>query len=183
MTPPFPDRKYSVIYADPPWSYRDKREPHGGTSRHFATMTREDLLALPVWSIAAENCLLFMWATFPNLQQALATMTVWGFKYKTLGFSWTKMTKDGLTPAFGIGYYPRSNCEVCLLGVKGKPFKVSNSVSSAVISPRGKHSAKPPEVRDRIVAFAGDVPRIELFARERVEGWDAWGDEVPKGGV
>jgi N6-adenosine-specific RNA methylase IME4 len=178
----FPNKKYNVIYADPPWSYRDKRDKHprmcGGASAHYPTMSMEEIKALPIKRITADNALLFMWATFPNLREALDTMAAWGFEYKTLGFSWIKTNKENGKPFFGIGWYTKSNCEVCLIGVKGKPFKASNSVSSVVIAPREEHSKKPAIVRDMIVEFAGDVPRIELFARQTAEGWDCWGNEV-----
>lgn len=180
----FPDRKYSVIYADPPWSYQDKREKSstgricGGASTYYPTMSLDEIKSLPVQSLADDNCLLFMWVTFPNLQEGLDTIAAWGFKYKTLGFSWLKTNKKAGTPFFGIGSYTRSNCEVCLIGIKGKPKMASRAVSSALLAPVGRHSAKPPEVRERIVKLMGEVPRIELFARESTEGWDCWGNEV-----
>lgn len=176
------NKKYSVIYADPAWSYRDKREKHprlcGGASVHYETMSQGDLKSLPVSDLADENCMLFMWATFPNLQEALDVMAAWGFKYKTLGFSWIKTNKKNGKPFFGIGYYTKSNCEVCLIGVKGKPIKQSDYVSSVVIAPREEHSKKPDIVRDRIVELCGNVPRVELFARQRTEGWDAIGFDI-----
>ena len=177
----FPDKKYSVIYADPLWHYNDKRDKHprlcGGARVHYPVMKTADICALPVKAIADDNALLFMWATFPNLPESLKVMEAWGFKYKTLGFSWIKTNKNG-SPFFGIGWYTKSNCEVCLIGVRGRPKKASNSVSSIVLAPKGKHSAKPAIVRDKIVEFAGDVPRIELFARQEVSGWDSWGNEL-----
>jgi len=141
-------------------------------------MDIKDIKSLPISDIADDDCLLFMWVTFPLLQEGLDTIAAWGFKYKTLGFSWIKMTKDNSRPQWGMGWYTKSNCEVCLIGVKGKPFKASNSVSSAFLSPRGRHSEKPFEIRDKIVEFAGDVPRIELFARKTADGWDSWGNEI-----
>jgi site-specific DNA-methyltransferase (adenine-specific) len=177
-----PDKKYNIIYADPPWSYRDKRDKHtrlcGGASVHYKTMDIGDIKRLPIAHIADENCMLFLWATFPNLSEALEVIKAWGFKYKTLGFSWIKTNPKNGKPFFGIGYYTKSNCEVCLIGVKGKPIKKSNSISSVIISPREKHSKKPDVVRDKIVELCGDVPRIELFARERKDGWDAFGNEI-----
>ena len=176
------DKKYNIIYADPPWSYKDKRDKHprisGGATSHYKTMSIEDLKNLPVKDLADDNCYMFMWATFPNLQEALDLMKSWGFKYKTLGFSWIKTNKINGKAFFGIGYYMKSNCEVCLMGLKGKPFKVSNSISSVLIEPREKHSKKPDIARDNIVKFCGDVPRIELFAREKAKGWDSWGNEI-----
>lgn len=176
------DKKYNVIYADPPWSYKDKRNTHprlcGGALSHYETMNIEDIKNLPIPDITDENAILFLWVTFPNLQEGLDVIKAWGFKYKTLGFSWVKTNRNNGKPFFGIGYYTKSNCECCLIGIKGKPPKASNSVSSVVISPREEHSKKPDEVRDRIVEFTGDVPRIELFARQYADGWDCWGNEV-----
>ena len=173
---------YSIIYADPPWTYKDKRATHprmsGGASSHYSTLETPQIEDLPVRAITAKNCMLFLWATFPNLIEALRVVDAWGFTYKTLGFSWIKTNKKNGKPFFGIGYYTKSNCEVCLLGVKGNPIKASDSVSSVVIEPRREHSRKPDIVRDRIVELVGDVPRIELFAREKSSGWDAWGDEL-----
>ena len=175
-------KKYNIIYADPPWSYKDKRDKHprmcGGAISHYNTMSIEQIKSLPIKELAADNCMLFLWVTFPNLQEGLDVIKAWGFKYKTLGFSWIKTNKNNGKPFFGIGYYTKSNCEVCLIGVKGKPIKVSNSVSSVIISPRQEHSKKPDQIRDKIVELCGDVPRIELFARQKTEGWDVWGNEV-----
>lgn len=180
----FPDKKYKVILADPPWSYKDKREKSstgricGGASTYYPTMPLEDIKNLPVQDLAEDDCILFIWATFPCLPEALSVIEAWGFKYKTLGFSWLKTNPKAGTPFFGIGSYTRSNCEVCLIGIKGKPKIDSRAVSSALLAPVARHSAKPPEVRERIVKLMGDVPRIELFARESTDGWDAWGNEV-----
>ena len=175
-------KKYNIIYADPPWSYKDKRDKHprmcGGAISHYNTMSIEQIKSLPIKDLAADNCMLFLWVTFPNLQEGLGVIKAWGFTYKTLGFSWIKTNKNNGKPFFGIGYYTKSNCEVCLIGVKGKPIKVSNSVSSVIISPRQEHSKKPDQIRDKIVELCGDVPRIELFARQKTEGWDVWGNEV-----
>lgn len=181
---PFPNKKYKIIYADPPWAYRDKRDKHprlsGGASVHYNTMEQVDIKNLPIHNIRDENCILFMWATFPNLQEALDVIKAWGFTYKTLGFSWIKTNKNDGKPFFGIGYYTKSNCEVCLLAVKGKVEIKSNYVSSVLMEPRGEHSKKPDIARTKIVELMGDIPRIELFARQSAEGWDSWGNEVHK---
>lgn len=140
-------------------------------------MKNEDIYNLPIENIADDNCILFLWATFPNLQEALNTIKAWGFEYKTCGFNWIKKNKNG-TNFFGIGWYTKSNSEVCLIGTKGKAPKASNKVSQIVESVRKKHSKKPDIVRDKIVEFSGDLPRIELFARNKVDGWDCWGNEV-----
>lgn len=177
-----PKRRYICILADPPWSYRDKRDGNdrnaGSASNQYDTMNVKDIAALPVDELAESDAILFMWATFPNLPEALAVMAEWGFTYKTLGFSWIKTNRKSGTPFFGIGAYTKSNCEVCLIGVRGKPlqYKVSNAVSSVLISPIGAHSRKPDEARQRIVSLMGDVPRIELFSRGGHTGWDCWGN-------
>ena len=171
-------KKYQIIYADPPWAYRNMGSIQATANEHYPTMTNKDICNLPVGRLAEDNSILFLWATFPKIQEALDVITAWEFEYKTIGFNWVKTNSKSGTPFFGVGWYTKSNSEVCLIGVKGKAPKKSNSVSSIIISPRGKHSEKPKEVRDKIVEFCGDVPRIELFAREKTKGWDVWGNEV-----
>ena len=181
----FPDKKYNIIYADPAWNYNNKvfrkdriNKYAGSADYHYKTMSIDDIKKLPVKNISADNCILFMWATFPNLPEALEVIKSWGFTYKTLGFSWLKTNKINGNLFFGIGHYTKSNCEVCLIGIKGRPPIIDNSVSSAILSNREQHSKKPDIVRERIVKLCGDIQRIELFAREKVEGWDSWGLEV-----
>ena len=173
----FPKKKYAVIYADPPWSYRNKGT-RAAADRHYSTMSIEAIKALPVADIAAEDCVLFLWATFPMIQEALDTIKAWGFQYKTLAFCLAKRNRSGNGWFWGLGNWTRSNAEICLLAVKGHPQRASAAVHSLIDAPVGRHSAKPPEARERIVELMGDVSRIELFARERADGWDAWGDEV-----
>lgn len=173
----FPAKKYQIIYADPPWSYRNKGT-RAAAEKHYSTMSIEDIKALPVADIAADNCVLFLWTTFPMLREALETIEAWGFEYKTLAFCWAKRNKSGKGWFWGLGNWTRSNPEICLLAIKGHPQRVSAAVHSLLDCPVGKHSAKPAEARERIVELMGDIPRIELFARERVPGWDCWGDEV-----
>lgn len=177
----FPNKKYQVIYADPPWSYRDKcAAGNRGAGFKYETQDIDWIKSLPVVDIADDNCVLFLWATMPLLQEALDTIAAWGFKYKTVGFTWVKKNKIKDSWFWGMGNYTRSNSEVCLLAVKGKnpPKRISNSVHSVVDARIEAHSKKPDEVRDRIVRLMGDVPRIELFARNHTEGWDVWGNEV-----
>jgi len=172
-------KKYQIIYADPPWSFSawsDKAMRH--VSKQYKTMTPEDIYSLDVASLADDTCTLFLWVTFPNLIIGLETIKRWGFTYKTIGFNWIKLNKSGIGKFLGMGYYSRSNSELCLLATKGKPKRVNANVFSIVEEPLTKHSAKPDEVRRRIVKLMGDIPRIELFARERKEGWDAFGNEV-----
>lgn len=183
------DKKYNVIYADPPWSYTDKRESSGpkgnsagSAAQHYQTMSLTDIRALPVAEIAADPCLLFMWATWPLLPQWLPVMEAWGFQYKTLGFDWVKQYPKSGKICMGAGAYTRSNSEVCLIGVRGKGASLilDHSVRNVQMAPRAKHSVKPQLFRDLIVQLVGDVPRMELFARNRTEGWDVWGNETDK---
>ena len=171
-------KKYNIIYADPPWAYRNMGNIQATAQAQYNTMNNEDICNLPVQKICEDNCILFLWATFPKIQEALDVIKAWGFEYKTIGFNWVKTNPINGKPFFGVGWYTKSNAEICLIGVKGKSPKVSNSVSSVIIEPRGKHSKKPDSVRDKIVEFCGDIPRIELFARNKKEGWDSWGNEV-----
>lgn len=172
-------KKYKIIYADPAWSYSDKRKgPLGGAENHYKSMRIDDIKNLPVASISDKNCILFLWVTFPMLQEGLDVIKAWGFEYKTLGFSWIKLNKNSGTPFFGIGHYTKSNCEVCLIGVRGRPVIKDNTVSSVILETRSEHSKKPVSTREKIVRLLGNVNRVELFARDKVAGWDVWGDEV-----
>ena len=173
------DKKYDIIYADPPWAYRNMGNIQATANSHYSTMKQEDIEALPIGQLAKSNSILFMWATFPKMQEALNTIKAWGFEYKTVGFTWIKKNKNG-SNFFGVGWYTKSNAEVCLIGVKGKPPKVSNKVSQIIESVREEHSKKPDIVRDKIIEFCGDLSRIELFARQYAEGWDCWGNEAPE---
>jgi len=182
---PLPDRKYSVIYADPPWEYRQsggKNGSRGMAKAHYSTMPTEDICKLPVREIAGGGAVLFLWATYPNIGEALKVMEAWGFRYVTAAFVWVKTYAKSGKPFWGMGAYTRANTEVCLLGVapgfRAKTQIKSHAVHQIVQAPAGRHSEKPDEVRRRIVELLGDVPRIELFARQKVEGWDAWGDEI-----
>lgn len=179
---PFPDKKYSIIYADPPWSYSDSG-CSGAAAAQYATMSINELKQLPVnpavGGIAADDCVLFMWATYPKMQEALDLIEAWGFKYKSIAFQWIKQNRSGNGYFFGLGRWTRGNTEPCLIAIKGKPKRISAGVGQLVFSPLRRHSQKPAEVRDKIVELMGDLPRIELFAREAAPGWDAWGNEAP----
>lgn len=178
--------KYTVIYADPPWMFRnysDKwHEDHPESKwvgKQYSLMSQQDVVNLPVQSIAADDAVLFLWTTFPHLPDAMKVIEGWGFKYKTCAFTWVKQNKSGNGIFTGMGFWTRSNAEVCLLATRGHPKRLSKSVRQVIISPLQKHSQKPAEVRQRIFELMGDVPRIELFARERVAGWDGWGLGYP----
>ena len=174
------NKKYDVIYADPPWHYNDMlvgKAMHGTIP--YETMTDREIQSLHISDIAAKDCVLFMWATMPKLQEALDTIKAWGFKYKTCAFGWVEQNPKSGGIFAGLGRWVQGNAELCLLATKGKPHRVSKSVKQIVIAPRGRHSEKPAEVRDRINALMGGGSKIELFARQRADGWDCWGLEAP----
>jgi N6-adenosine-specific RNA methylase IME4 len=170
-------KKYQIILADPPWAYNDKT-PRGGAENHYPTLSTEDLCKMKVKDIADDNCILFMWATYPKLPDCLGVMASWGFEYKTLGFQWVKLNKKAKTPFWGMGRYTRACTEPCFIGVRGKPKVIDHGIHQLITSPIGRHSEKPAEVRDLILKLIGPLPRIELFARQKVEGWDCFGNEV-----
>lgn len=180
---------FEVIYADPPWTFKTWSDEGKDRSpeNHYGCMSLADIEALPVAKIAADNCALFLWTTDPMLPKALKLIEAWGFEYKTIAFVWAKLNKSAPQMMFnekdfftGLGYWTRANPELCLLATRGRPLRVSKAVRRLVIAPRREHSRKPDEVADRIVQLMGDVPRIELFARETRDGWQAWGDEAQK---
>lgn len=171
------NKKYKIIYADPPWQYKD-RGCSGACEKHYKTMKLEEIKNLPIAKIASKDCVLFLWTTYPQLKQAIEVIEAWGFRYKTIGFQWVKKNRSGNGFFFGLGRWTRGNTEPCLIATKGKPQRVSNKVSQLILEPVGRHSAKPGVVRDKIVELTGEGEKIELFARQQVEGWDCWGDEV-----
>lgn len=173
----FPNKKYDVIYADPPWTYGDKLQHHGGSAdSHYATMTTPQICELPIEKIASDNCSLFIWGTWPQLPDILQVIAYWGFQYKTIGFLWLKEYSTG-RKVFGMGNWTRGNSEFCLLAVRGKPKRLSNMVSQLITTRIREHSKKPDIVRKKIVQLCGDIPRIELFARTKIHGWDTWGND------
>jgi N6-adenosine-specific RNA methylase IME4 len=141
-------------------------------------MNIDDICNLPVKNIASENCVLFLWVTFPTLLDSFKVIEAWGFNYKTVAFVWVKHNKKTPTLFWGMGFWTRANAEICLLATKGKPKRISAKVHQVIISPIEEHSKKPNEIRKRIVDLIGDLPRIELFARQKTDGWDVWGNEV-----
>lgn len=173
-------KKYKIIYADPPWQYRvySKKGQGKSAENHYHTMNIKDIMALPVDKIADKDCILFLWITFPCLKEGIEVMERWGFKYKTCGFNWVKRNKKKNTYFMGLGFWTRSNSEVYLIGTKGQPKRVSKSVSQICDARIMEHSRKPAEIRERIVELCGELPRIELFARDKVKGWDSLGDEI-----
>lgn len=170
-------KKYQIIYADPPWQY-DRWNVEGSAEKHYPSMSIDDICHLNVGELADKDCMLFLWATFPKLPEALKVIKEWGFQYKSVAFVWLKQNKSGKGWFYGLGFWTRGNAEICLLATKGKPHRVSNRVHQFIISPLRRHSQKPDEARDKIIELMGDLPRIELFARQSTPGWDVWGNEV-----
>tara|TARA_Y100000310_G_C20361164_1_gene659041 strand:+ start:65 stop:649 length:585 start_codon:yes stop_codon:yes gene_type:complete len=179
-------KKYQIIYADPPWqfkNYSDKWHEESKESRwvakHYNIQTTADICSLDIKSITDKNAVLLLWVTFPRLEDAFLVIKSWGFKYKTCAFNWIKRNKKADSLFWGMGYYTRSNSELCLLATRGKTLKrLSRSVHQILEDRVTEHSRKPDEARKRIIELFGGLPRIELFARERTEGWDVWGNEV-----
>ena len=175
-------RKYSIIYADPPWRYKVWSRDTGlgrSADSHYSTMEKQDIEALPINEISNKDSVLFLWVTAPCLEQGLELVKKWGFKYKTIGFNWVKQNKKSDSLFWGMGYYTRANAEICILATKGKTLpRISRRVHQVVLSHVEEHSKKPNEVRKRIVELFGDLPRIELFARQYADGWDCWGNAV-----
>ena len=179
---PFPNKKYNIIYADPPWNGLGWNNGSGNKcpANHYKVQDIKWIKSLPVATICSDVCFLFLWVTFPNLQEGIDVIKAWGFKYSTCAFNWVKRNKKANSYFVGCGNYTRANSELCLLGTKGKCQKAvkSHSVRQVCDARILKHSQKPDEIRDKIVELCGDIPRIELFARQKTEGWDIWGNEV-----
>jgi len=175
------NKKYSVIYADPPWSfktYSDKGKDRS-PENHYSTMNFKDICNLPVNNIANDNSVLLMWITDPLLDKAFKVIDAWGFKYKTVGFTRAKTNRKKLGFFTGLGYWTRGNPEMCLLATKGKPKRISKSVPQLVVEQRREHSRKPDIMYNHIENLL-DGPYIELFARTKRKGWDCWGNQTDK---
>lgn len=181
---------FSIIMADPAWQYRDKaNDGQRGASHKYDCMTLKEIIDLKpgIDRIAAPDCALFLWATGPMMREAFHVGFKWGFKFRTYAFVWIKTTRkstvanletDPVKLFFGMGNWTRSNAEFCLLFTRGKMKRVDASVRQVILSPVRGHSQKPDETRDRIVKLMGDLPRVELFARNTTPGWDVWGNQV-----
>lgn len=202
-----PAGPFGCILADPPWKFktfsakgRDRcpdapvtrnQQRQNRPERHYATMSLDDIKAIPVASLAAKDCVLLMWAVDPMIPEALELGKSWGFTYKTVGFYWAKMRKETSTRhllheapdhkmfPMGTGYWTRANPETCLLFTRGKPKRVATDVRKLIVSPRREHSRKPDEQYERIERLV-DGPYLELFARQAWPDWQAWGNQTGK---
>src|SRR3990167_7132068 len=184
--------KYKIIYADPAWMYythydsknptRENNSIEGTPTEHYETMSIEQLEKFPINDFADEkNCVLFLWVTSPKLHEGIRLIQSWGFVYKTIGFVWIKLNKSGSGYYSGLGFHTNQNIELVLIGKRGRVERKCKDIKQLVFAPLQRHSKKPNEVRDRIVKLYGELPRIELFARERFQGWDVYGDQVGSG--
>lgn len=172
--------EYKIIYADPAWVYQDKANAgeRGAEHKYKCTPTKEMGKLLNNLSID-KDAVCLMWCTYPQLEEGLKLMKLWNFNFKTVAFTWVKRNKVSDSFFMGMGTYTRGNPEIVLLGTKGKSVsRINAGIRNLQIHKIRKHSQKPDEIRDKIVELFGDLPRIELFAREKFKGWDCWGDEV-----
>jgi N6-adenosine-specific RNA methylase IME4 len=196
---------YSIIYLDPPWHYNSranhKTRFRGGVHGHYPTMTMDEIKALPVPDLAAPAAAVLMWCTYPYLDEQIRLFKHWGFRYRTIFVNWVKLNPKGYwsphadpnygpdkqyvrygdmwhSVFFGVGYYAKSNTEPLLLGMRGQLPTRDNTVSSVILAPRREHSRKPDEARERITQVFGALPRLEMFARQKADGWHSWGNTV-----
>lgn len=174
-------KRFNIIYADPPWqfkTYSKKGSLQKSADCHYSCLDIDEIMKLNISDIAAEDCILFLWVTFPLLKEGIETMIRWGFTYKTCGFNWVKRNRKADSWFMGLGYWTRSNSEICLVGTKGHPKRLSKSVSQICDARVMEHSKKPDVIRDRIIELCGELPRVELFARKKTEGWTCLGNEI-----
>lgn len=178
-------KKYSVIYADPAWRFsqginrrkkiRDKFGTNEELSLQYPTMSDREIIELNVGELADDTCVLFLWTTDAHLEVAIKAINNWGFKYKTIAFTWNKKR------CF-MGKWTVKQCEICLLATRGTAHKLLKSFKEKSYYEESKkeHSRKPNEFRKRIERMFGDVPKLEMFARTKSDGWDVWGNETDK---
>ena len=190
----WPSGKFRAILADPPWRFATYNEkgrlkcPDWRTAKgmptHYETMAVEEIRALPVADLTAEDSVLFLWISWPMLPEALSVIEAWGYAYKTCGFAWFKgshlpLFPDDMRGQMGCGYWTRANSEVCLLATRGKPKRLNADVRQAILEPRREYSRKPDCIHERIERLVAG-PYLELFARASREGWTVWGNETDK---
>lgn len=183
-----PRKHYGAILADPPWLFATRSDKGRDRSpdKHYLQVPTDELAALPISPLAKDDSVLFLWATWPLLQDALEVVRAWGFTYKTCAFAWIKADVSTLDmfsapkdADMGLGYWTRSNSEVCLLATRGRPRRIHADVLQGIIEPAREHSRKPACVHSRIERLV-DGPYLEVFARARRPGWETWGNEVDK---
>ncbi len=180
--------QYSVILIDPPWRFQhwSGKGTERAAENHYNTLSNDEIAALPLSDLASDDCVLFVWAVWPKLEEIMPMFAGWGFQYKTCAFCWAKadntqpdLWQEELRPAVGMGYWTRANTEPCLLATRGKPKRLNADVRQGIIAPRREHSRKPDGVHERIERLVAG-PYLELFARQQRPGWDCWGNETDK---
>lgn len=181
-----PKRHFGAICGDPPWRYRTWSETnqHKSASKHYGLMTTDEIKALPVSDLAAEDCVLFLWCINPMLPQGFEVMSAWGFTFKTVAFCWAKTTSrtdQSWVPKYhvGLGHWSRANVEICLLGTRGKPKRLAKDVRQLIVEPRREHSRKPDQFFKSVERLTAG-PYLELFSRTDREGWSTFGNETGK---
>ncbi|HTU83229.1 MAG TPA: MT-A70 family methyltransferase [Candidatus Acidoferrales bacterium] len=182
--PPFPHRRYDIVYADPPWFYYGSQIKDAAAAKHYPLMSQERLAELPVRDVMSKRAALFLWATGPRLNFAMDLIARWGLTFRGVLYVWVKTNRRGAIIA-GQGVAPtftKPTTEFVLAATNhatGRPFPLHDlAQAQVVLHPRAEHSRKPAVFREMIVRLCGDRPRIELFAREAVPGWDSWGAEL-----
>ena len=170
---------YGAILADPPWRFvtYSERGTRRGAASHYNVMPFDALAAIPVGDWAARDCILFLWVPKPNLLHGLQLIAAWGFVYKTIAFTWVKPCLHEPGYRMTMGYWTRSNPEICLMATRGQPTRLAADVRELIEEPLRQHSQKPDRVRDDIERLVAG-PYLEMFARVTAPGWDAYGDQV-----
>lgn len=180
-------KKYGAILADPPWHFQNwngapgeltpGQQRRGNAQSHYPTMSTDDICKL---SIPAEkDAVLFLWACWPLLPDAMQVIQEWGFEYKTIAWVWVKLNRNSFGFYFGMGYYTRSNTEPCLLATRGNPKKpIARDVQALICSPIREHSRKPDEQYDKIERLYPNTNYLEMFCRRPRANWDSWGNEI-----
>lgn len=181
-----PRNHFGAILADPPWKFDTWSDKGDDRAPDYSTMTIDEIAQMPVQTLAAKDCVLFIWICWPTMHRALDVIASWGFTYKTCAFSWVKadatqvdMFGDDYPVQIGSGYWTRANSEVCLLATRGKPTRLNADVRQSIIAPRREHSRKPDGIHDRIERLVAG-PYLELFARQKRNGWTVWGNQTDK---
>lgn len=185
-----------ALLIDPPYHFKRYSEKPSALSvgrapqDHYDTMTLEEMKALPVRELAAPDCIMFIWTTWPHLLQCIELIRTYGFEYKTCAFDWMKanvstlnMFPEPIDADMKMGYYTRSNSEPCLLATLGQPKRMDAGVRMGIIEPARAHSRKPDCIYERIERLVGDVPKVELFSRTNRKGWNSWGNNAGKFGT
>ncbi len=178
-------KKCNILYADPPWKYRNAKtggSMKSGSEAHYPTMTLSQVKAYPVQGLTQDDCVCFLWITSPMIQDGLDVLESWGFKYKASVY-WVKCKEeDPQKGRLGMGFWFRNQVEILLIGIKGKVPAFRCSERNVLLLPNEMHSQKPTEFRDMITratmkTFKRPV-RLELFAREKSRGWQVNGDQI-----